>query len=316
MRIFVRVHDPAVAPTMLELTRTSRAPAMARDWLSEHAPEAVVGLARTLAVRARPEVVEFLRARKRAGDDLTQALPHLDDVAASKLRELVIDHEDASGTRARARSAPAGASGRPGGAAEEAARLRGRGRAAADRSSAARAASDNDAVACVLHACTQLKPDEAARRCCEAVRRHADAEAFAWGLFEAWLGGRRAGQGQVGDAGARAARRRRHRDQARADDPRLAGGEPARARGARPRRARRDRHRHGADAAQRHRREGQVQGAPAARARGDGRDRRRQGHDQGRARGPDRAHVRARRGRHAARSRSAARRTRSRSVRA
>ena len=132
MRIFIRVQDPAVAPTMLELTRTSRAPAMARDWLSEHAPEAVVGLARTLAVRARPEVVEFLRARKRAGDDLTQALPHLEDVAANKLRELVIDHEDASGTVLAREALPPELLGRPGGAAQEAPRLRGRGRAASD----------------------------------------------------------------------------------------------------------------------------------------------------------------------------------------
>ena len=235
--------------------------------------------------------------------------------AANKLRELVIDHEDASGTVLAREALPPELQAALGAPPKK---LPGFVDVAALPPIVVGADGrlDDDAVACVLHACTQLKPDEAIPPLLEAVSRHADAEAFAWGLFEAWLGDGAPSKAKWAMLAHGPARRRQHRDQARPDDPRLAGGEPARAGGARPRRARRDRLRHGADAAQRHRREGQVQGAPAARPRGDGRDRRRQGHDQGRARGPDRAHVRARRGRQRARSRSAARRTRSRSARA
>ena len=94
MRVLARVHDPAAAPAMLKVMRGSRAPAIAREWLAEHQPEAVVGLARALEGRSRPEFVEYLRARKRAGDDFTQALGHLSDGAAARLRELVLDHTE------------------------------------------------------------------------------------------------------------------------------------------------------------------------------------------------------------------------------
>ena len=288
MRVFTRVHDPAVAPVMLDLTRGSRAPAMARDWMTEHPLETAVGLARTLAVRARPEVVEFLRTRKRAGDDLTAALPHLDEASAARLTDLVIAHEDPAGnTLAREELPPAlqAALGTPPkklpGFVDPAALppivVGGEGRL------------DPDAVACVLHACTQLKPGESIPPLLAAVREHADAEAFAWGLFESWLGDGAPSKHKwamlaMGPLGGDTTATRL------APMIRTWPGESQHARAVLGlERARDDRHGHGADAAQRHRREGQVQGAPAACPGGDGRDRRRQGHDEGGARGPDRA---------------------------
>ena len=92
--VLARVHDPAAAPAMLDLMRNSRAAALAREWLSDHPLEAAVGLARALEGRARPETVDYLRARKRAGDDLAAALPHLSEGAAARLRELVLDHTE------------------------------------------------------------------------------------------------------------------------------------------------------------------------------------------------------------------------------
>ena len=79
---------------MLDLMRNSRAAAPAREWLSDHPLEAAVGLARALEGRSRPETVDYLRARKRPGDALAAALPHLSEGAAARLRELVLDHTE------------------------------------------------------------------------------------------------------------------------------------------------------------------------------------------------------------------------------
>ncbi|MDA0173309.1 DUF4132 domain-containing protein, partial [Solirubrobacter taibaiensis] len=189
LRVFARsIHDPAAAPVMLELTRTSRAPAIARDWLTEHPLEATVGLARTLPGRARPETVEYLRTRKRVGDDVALALPHLDDASAARLRELVIDHEDEAGQELTRDQLP-----------EELAQAL----AAIPRKAlpgfldlpalppivvAGEGRLDAEDSGAVLLACTKLTPDQPTSPALIAIARHVDAEAFAWALFEAWLG--------------------------------------------------------------------------------------------------------------------------------
>ena len=108
-------------------------------------------------------------------------------MAANKLRELVIDHEDASGTVLAREALPPELQAALGAPPKK---LPGFVDVAAlpPILVGSEGRLDNDAVACVLHACTQLKPDEAIPPLLETVSRHTDAEAFAWGLFEAWLG--------------------------------------------------------------------------------------------------------------------------------
>lgn len=192
--VLARVHDVGAVAPMLELLRTSRAPATARAWLAAHPLEALVGAARLLSRsgRARDQALDLLRARKRTGADVGAALPFLDAADAARLSELVLEHDDGAG--------------RDVGPEELAPELA---RALADADAApgrrrlpawidvpalppvvvdGRGRLPDAAVSIVLGAALALRPGDAAPPLLAAVRAHCDSDALAWALVEAWLG--------------------------------------------------------------------------------------------------------------------------------
>jgi hypothetical protein len=191
--VLARVHDVEAVAPMLDLLRTSRAPAMATAWLAAHPSEVLVGAARLLARagQVRDQALDLLRARRRAGADVAAALPFLDAADAVRLTELVLEHDDGAGRELAADELPPDLARA---LADAAAGRRRRAPAWLDASALppivvdGRGRLGDTAVAAVLGAAASLRPGDPPPPLLAAVRAHADADAFAWALVEAWLG--------------------------------------------------------------------------------------------------------------------------------
>jgi predicted DNA-binding WGR domain protein len=192
LRTLANVHDAAAAPVMLDLMRSSKAPGVARQWLADHPLEAQLGAARALGTGDRSRsaaALDFLRTRKRAGDDVTLALPHLDAAEQQRLRELVLDHADEAGTELARTELPADL------------------RAALDAVGRRKLPPWLDVQALpplrigeggylgeaevqdVLRACAAAKSSDERPQAPAILAEHADqasCEAFGWALFDAW----------------------------------------------------------------------------------------------------------------------------------
>lgn len=193
LSVLARVHGEAAVRPMLDLVRVSRAPDVARQWLSDHSLDALVGSARMLSGssgKSRDQALELLRARRRAGDDLDAALAHLDAPQAARLQELVLAHEDRAGRQLEPSELPPCLVATLGGvpakklppwvdvASLPALPVGGAGRLGPDQ------------VTAVLRGCASLTPEGACPPALAALTDHVDAEsldAFGWALFEAWL---------------------------------------------------------------------------------------------------------------------------------
>jgi hypothetical protein len=194
---------PDVAPLMLELTHTSRAPAVAREWLDQHPAQAVAGLLPLAAGRERfsREAAEFLRRLSRQGqrpriDGALTALEadgSLPAERAARLRETLFEREDDHPpldesstpdwlTRALAAS---GAGGR--GAPKVVPWARGEFLPPVLVGDRRLNAAQADALVAALEGSTLKRPHPLVT----AVKEHADrpsGEAFAWAVFESWMG--------------------------------------------------------------------------------------------------------------------------------
>jgi predicted DNA-binding WGR domain protein len=95
---FAAVHAAEAAPHFLELKRSSKAPRAAGDWLDQNLPHAIPGLLATASGRGAlaEAAVEFLRTAKRGGhaDLIEKAVKGAPSDVAAKVRELVLDHEE------------------------------------------------------------------------------------------------------------------------------------------------------------------------------------------------------------------------------
>ena len=193
LRVLARVHDASATRAMLDLVHDSRAPAVAREWLADHRLEASIGAARMLAGpagRARDRALEYLRARRRAGDDVGTALAHLEPSPSERLRELVLEREEPAGRELAEEELPAAL------------------RSALDAvpptklpdfidvSSLPRLPLGKDGclgaarLRSVLHAAAGMKPAGRSPDALLTLAKHVDRRAlgdFAWALFEQWL---------------------------------------------------------------------------------------------------------------------------------
>lgn len=186
-RALALVDAPEVAPYMLRIREQSRAPAIGRDWLERHQATAIAGLAPLLGGSGplAQSALEWLRLLKRQGsaDAIAAALPVLPTDAALKLRDLVIDHQAIELTPFPAGEPawfPAGApSGKlPGWASP----------ASLPPLVCGRFRLQDAQVAAVLAA---LKDPRTGTALIARVRQHVDAasaDAFAWQLFQMWMG--------------------------------------------------------------------------------------------------------------------------------
>ena len=195
---------PETAPLMLELMHTSRAPGVAREWLDQHPAQAVAGLLPLAAggERLSREAAEFLRRLSRQGQrpQIEGALTalaadgSLPAESAARLRETLFEREDDRPpldesstpdwlTRALGES---GAGGR-GAPAKEVPWARGEYLPPVLVGDRRLSPAQADALVAALEGSTLERPHPLVT----AVQEHADGpscEAFAWGLFEAWLG--------------------------------------------------------------------------------------------------------------------------------
>jgi hypothetical protein len=194
---------PEAAPLMLELLHTSRAPDVAREWLDRHPAQAVAGLLPLAAGRERfsREAAEFLRRLSRQGQrpriegalTALEADGSLPAESAVRLRETLFEREDDHPlldesstpdwlTRALGES---GAGGR--GAPKVVPWARGEYLPPVLVGDRRLSAAQADALVGALEGSTLERPHPLVT----AVKEHADrpsGEAFAWDVFEAWLG--------------------------------------------------------------------------------------------------------------------------------
>ncbi len=98
LRPLTRVVSPRVAPVMLDLVRSSKAPSMARQWLFDHPAATTLGLAPLVgrSSQAGQDALKLLRSlKKRVGGEAMEACEaRLPDDVAARLRALVIDHTE------------------------------------------------------------------------------------------------------------------------------------------------------------------------------------------------------------------------------
>ena len=93
---FALVDAPEVAPHMLQLKLSSKAPALARQWLADHPANAIAGLIDTAGSHGAlaEAAVEFLREMKRKGyaDFIAARVALATGKAADRVHEQVVDH--------------------------------------------------------------------------------------------------------------------------------------------------------------------------------------------------------------------------------
>ena len=96
LQAFCLVDAPEAAPHMLKLKLSSKAPAVARQWLADHPANAIAGLLETAAGHGAlaEAAVDWLREMKRKGyaDFIAQQVDRAPDKVAGKVRALVVDH--------------------------------------------------------------------------------------------------------------------------------------------------------------------------------------------------------------------------------
>ncbi len=92
---------PELAPVMLDLMLTSKAPKVARQWLDSHPGHAVTGLLPLAAGRGKlaDAAVDYLRGLKRKGGEalIRSAAERAPGEIAERVRTLVLEHQEAGG---------------------------------------------------------------------------------------------------------------------------------------------------------------------------------------------------------------------------
>jgi Domain of unknown function (DUF4132) len=98
LEAFALVKAPEAAPHMLELLTTSKAPQVARQWLTDYPEHAIAGLIPLVAGRGKltDAAIDYLRSQKRKGyaDYIQACLVDHDATVRDRVNELILHHSE------------------------------------------------------------------------------------------------------------------------------------------------------------------------------------------------------------------------------
>ncbi len=98
LEVFALVKAPEAAPHMLELLTTSKAPQVARQWLTDYPEHAIAGLIPLVTGRGKltDAAIDYLRSQKRKGyaDYIQSCLVDQEAAVCDRVIELILNHSE------------------------------------------------------------------------------------------------------------------------------------------------------------------------------------------------------------------------------